>query len=386
MPALEDLKKAKAYSDAKKYEEKHLILRKLIESNSADFMVDSDVSGILGLTHLPTGFKMHLPKQVIAGLNVAQKQANLTPGKGMPRIEGGGQGSYTKLPSLKATLTNASKEVGEKAKAKTPFEKMFPATAKYQAKKTQQITVATPKQANFLNSASKYLGYAPGVWYDDSNPHENRMRFGNVVSGVGLAGLGLASIPILKYLFPERFADKGTALGLAAVAGGMAAPWVLNFPHTAWEFNNFAHKDNKDYSAEDRKTLQDKIKSKTPTLVKMPGDLPEKQSYVKIPLGTPIPKMHLADIAAEQLSSGYIDYGQAAGLMLAASRASEDKPWFTVGDLARTAIGAGAGAIAGTAAAKGIGMFMNLKPTEQKIMQGTGAALGTLINLGKLSL
>jgi len=65
-----------------------------------------------------------------------------------------------------------------------------------------------------------------------------------------------------------------------------------------------------------------------------------------------------------------------------AARASE-RPWFTVRDLAHAAIGAGAGAVAGTAAAKGIGLFMNISPTEQQIMQGTGAALGTLINLGK---
>ena len=46
-------------------------------------------------------------------------------------------------------------------------------------------------------------------------------------------------------------------------------------------------------------------------------------------------------------------------------------------------VGAGAGLLAGTVAAKGIGMFMNLSPNEQKVMQGTGAALGTLLNLGK---
>jgi hypothetical protein len=90
----------------------------------------------------------------------------------------------------------------------------------------------------------------------------------------------------------------------------------------------------------------------------------------------------MADVLSEQLRSGHIDYGQAAGMMMNAARAS-DRPWFTVRDLAHAAIGAGAGAVAGTAAAKGIGLFMNISPTEQQIMQGTGAALGTLINLGK---
>ena len=96
-----------------------------------------------------------------------------------------------------------------------------------------------------------------------------------------------------------------------------------------------------------------------------------------------IAKTHLADVMAEQLSSGYVDYGQAVGLMNRASRES-NKPWVTVRGLARAAIGAGAGGLAGTVAAKGIGLFMNLSPMEQKTMQGTGAALGTLISLGKL--
>ena len=85
------------------------------------------------------------------------------------------------------------------------------------------------------------------------------------------------------------------------------------------------------------------------------------------------------------VESGYVDYGQAAGLMLRAGQES-NKPWITVRDIANAAIGAGAGAIAGTIAAKGIGMFANLSPTERTAMQGTGAALGTLINLGKLGM
>lgn len=389
MSILNDLKKAKSYSDARKYEDKHLLMRRLMSDAPDDFMVDSENADIIGITHIPTGFRMHLPKTVIAGLNLGAKQAGLAAGKGMPNIAGGGKGSYgLKKPSLKGMLTNATKEVGEKAKEKTPFERLFSATAEYQKKKTRQAGVlARAKNANFVANARKYMGYDPGFWYDDSTPHINRSRLGNVITGAGLTGLGLASIPILQYFFPERFEEKGTALTAAAILAGMGTPWLANFPHTAWELNNFASKDNDKYTLADRDYINLTQSSKTPAFVRFAGDpVTQKKSYVNIPLNTPIPRMQMADVAAEQLSSGYIDYGQAAGLMLAASRASQDRSWFTVGDLARAAIGAGAGAIAGTAAAKGIGMFMNLKPTEQKIIQGTGAALGTLINLGKLSL
>lgn len=393
MAKLHDLKKAKSYSDVRKYEAKHLLMRQLLNDTPEEFMVDSEDSGIIGITHIPTGFRMHLPKTVIAGVTLSDKQAGLAPGKGMPNINGGGKGSYgLRKPSLKGTLTEATKDVGEKAKEKTPFERLFSATAEFQNKKTQYAGLtAAAKQSSALSTARQYLGYSPGVWYDENTAYPNRSRIGNLITGAGLTGLGLASIPVLKYLFPERFEDKDTALTTAAVVAGMGLPWLANFPHTFWELNNFASKDNDKYDSASRAKIKADIVDKTPTLIKFPGDkvsavATEKKAYIAVPLGTPIPKMHLADVAAEQLSSGYIDYGQAAGLMLAAARASQDRSWFTVGDLARAAIGAGAGALAGTVAAKGIGMFMNLKPTEQKIIQGTGAALGTLINLGKLRL
>jgi hypothetical protein len=395
MSTLADLKKAKAYSDAKNYENKHLIMRKLLEDAPNDFMVDSTSTDIVGITHTPTGFRMHLPKEIVDGLSLSGMSPFKAAGVAMKATQGLPRTATKKLPSIsgsvRANITKATmKKNPSKDKEKTPQEKMFPATTEFQNKKMQQNAImAKIKQGNeILGNGAKYLGYSPGVWYDESVPHVNRSRVGNLVTGVGLTGLGLASIPLLKYLFPERFEGKGTALSIAAVLGGMGLPWALNAPHTAWELRNLKHRSNDEYGESNRATLENNIAAANPKLSRLPGDpepieQPEKKSYVRIPLATPIPKMYLADIASEQLGSGYIDYGQAAGLMLAAANSS-NKPWFTVGDLARTAVGAGAGALAATVAAKGIGMFMNLKPTEQKIMQGTGAALGALINLGKL--
>lgn len=383
MSSLDELKKAKAFSDARQYEQKHLIMRKLIQGAPSDFEIDSSNSAIVGITHVPTGFQMHLPKSVVDGLNLSHKKATMkvpVAGRGLAKIRGGGKGSYQRMNGLasqaKADLTNATKQVGEDAMAKTPWEQAFPATAEYHKKKM--------KQAAFSADFSKYLGYSPGVWYGDDVEGKNRMRFGNAVSGVGLAGLGLAAVPVLKYLFPERFEGKDTALNIAAVAGGLALPWAVNFPHTFSELNSLGMTSNEEYDASKSDKFVDGFRSKA---YKISSDVASEESIKEafLPLGTPISKMHLADVAAEQFQSGFIDYGQAAGLMMAAQQSSS-KPWLTVGDLARGAIGAGAGAIAGTAAAKGIGMFMNMSPTEQKIMQGTGAALGTLINLGKLGI
>lgn len=396
---LDQLKKAKAYSDAKQYEQKHLLMYELIKNNKNDFIIDSeDDSDIVGVTHSPTGFQMHLPKNVIADLNVVNTTgykasaifklytlktsgAALSLGEGLP------QTATQRMPSQFGMLkTKIKKDTLNKDNA--VVNPMTKETDKYLRKKMRINAGMVNKRAGVVADTARYLGYRPGVWYDDDADvsYDNRMRFGNMVSGIGLAGLGLASVPLLKYLFPERFADKGKALNIAAIAGGLIAPWIINAPHTASEIANLTGTSNANYTPAARAKLQNATSNRFSRVNSYPGGTKssfEKQSFVS--LGTPIPKMQLADVASEQLQSGYIDYGQAAGLMMAANRASP-RPWFTVGDLARAAIGAGAGAIAGTAAAKGIGMFMNLKPTEQKIMQGTGAALGTLINLGKLSI
>lgn len=405
MSALKDLKKAKQFSDAKQYSQKHDLVHQLILESPKDFYVDSEKDGIVGLTHSATNFKIHVPKSVVGNLELGQAPGkesaaakSIGAGFGMPNISGGGNGSYTKMPSLfgsmKADLTKATKQVGEKNKRQEPVggtavEKLYPATADYMHKKMSPTPFAH-KNAAFTSDVSKALGYSPGFWYDSGTfTPTAQTRLGNLISGVGLTGLGLAAIPVLKYMFPERFAGKEKALMALAALGGMAAPWAINAPSTMADISRWSLPKNEDYTKEDQQNMQraSRIRSGIiPTgdnALVAQGKVPVKASSY-IPMDMQIAKTHLADVVSEQMRSGYVDYGQAAGLMLRASRES-NKPWFTVRDLAHAAIGAGAGAIAGTAAAKGIGMFVNLKPTEQKIMQGTGAALGTLINLGKLS-
>jgi len=402
MSTLGDLKKAKQYSDVKQYSQKHQLIHQLVREAPKEFYVDSEKDGIVGLTHSSTNFKIHVPKNVISGLQLSdapEKESAvadiMSAGSGMPNITGGGQGSYIKLPSLfgsmKSKLTKATKQVGEDAKKPSTgaASKLYPATVEYMNKKMAP-TPFPYKHAAFTSDLSKSLGYSPGLWYgEDAFSPAAQTRFGNLVAGVGLTGLGVASVPILKYLFPERFAGKEKALMALAAIGGMSAPWLINAPSTMADISRLTLPKNEDYTDDDWKKMQraSRIRSGIiPTgnnaLIAKGQDPTKVGSY--IPMDMQIARTHLADVVSEQMRSGYVDYGQAAGLMLRASQES-NKPWFTVRDIAHAAIGAGAGAVAGTAAAKGIGMFMNLSPKEQTVMQGTGAALGTLINLGKLS-
>lgn len=445
MTTVTDLKKAKQYSDARQYDQKHQLLYQLVKGAPEEFYVDSDSKGILGLTHELTGFKIHVPKQVVRGIKLrsaADKSSaaakSLSAGSGMPNILGGGQGSYMKLPSLfgnmKSQLTKATKQVGEQAKANgQPEQKpnsaatnLFPETTKFMQRKFQNpMPFAHKNAALTTRSISRGLGYSPGFWYgEDTFSPAAQTRAGNIISGLGLSGLGLLSIPVLQYFFPERFKGKGKSLAALSVLSGMAAPWILNAPSTAADLAGLGLPSNKDYTdkawrdsqvaartrsgiiptganaaiaeGRDPYAVNDSLNAPAavPTFAEEAADptsrfnagsdfVPPSKKSAYIPMDLQIAKTHLANVTAEQMRSGYVDYGQAAGLMLRASQES-NKPWLTVRDIANAAIGAGAGAIAGTIAAKGIGMFANLTPTERTAMQGTGTALGTLINLGKL--
>lgn len=66
MTDLDTLLAAKRHSDARRYSTKHQLIRKMMNDRPDDFAVDSDDGkGILGITHRPTGFRFHMPKQVV---------------------------------------------------------------------------------------------------------------------------------------------------------------------------------------------------------------------------------------------------------------------------------------------------------------------------------
>jgi hypothetical protein len=403
---LNELKKAKQYSDVKQYEQKHQLVYDMVKKTPHEFYIDSEDGDIVGLTHASTGFKMHIPKSVIDGLEVENKAfpKKLTSASSAPTAKaaakmlapiptGFGQinTSVKKAPSqfgaLKSQLTKATNRISIRDSKRdapaNPQAELFPATAKYYLDKQN-------KQAELTTgSIMRGLGYSPGLWYQkgDYSP-DAQTRFGNIVTGAGLAGLGMLSIPILKTIFPKRFEGKGKNLAALALLGGFGAPWLANMPSTVADLNRLFATKNENWTSEDKQKMITNMRMSSgvdPTLgtYGIKHMLPNSKKSSFIPMDMQIAKTHIADVLSEQLSSGYVDYGQAAGLMARAAK-ENNKPWVTVKDLTRAAVGAGAGGLAGMVAAKGIGMFMNLTPSEQNTMRNTGAAIGTLISLGKL--
>jgi len=59
---VKELLKAKKHSDNMSYHEKTQIVRRLLEKHPGQFKIDSRQTHTVGLTHKPSGFRIHLTK------------------------------------------------------------------------------------------------------------------------------------------------------------------------------------------------------------------------------------------------------------------------------------------------------------------------------------
>jgi hypothetical protein len=74
-PPLVRLLRAKALSDAGDYRGKAEIVRAMVAEAPHEWVVDSDAGHVVGLTHVPLGFRLHLPKRELAGTPLARPAA-----------------------------------------------------------------------------------------------------------------------------------------------------------------------------------------------------------------------------------------------------------------------------------------------------------------------
>jgi hypothetical protein len=81
---LDDLHRAKAHSDNQEYRPKADILKRLMRVAPADWKVDQPDRKFPGVTHIPSGYRFHLPAYAVslrkaAGLPIAQLKGLLSP-------------------------------------------------------------------------------------------------------------------------------------------------------------------------------------------------------------------------------------------------------------------------------------------------------------------
>jgi len=73
------LMQAKAHSDLGDYTSKNEILKLMLASRPGEFKVDSEDGDIVGLTHLPTNFKIHTQRSTLAGIKGFENWLRPTP-------------------------------------------------------------------------------------------------------------------------------------------------------------------------------------------------------------------------------------------------------------------------------------------------------------------
>jgi hypothetical protein len=67
-PPLPTLLKAKSHSEMGDYNTKYMLIRQMMQQHPEAFIVDSPTGKYHGITHVPTGFKFHVPPHVYGGL------------------------------------------------------------------------------------------------------------------------------------------------------------------------------------------------------------------------------------------------------------------------------------------------------------------------------
>src|SRR5262245_19991197 len=77
---LEQLLLAKELSDAGDYKGNHAIMQRLLAQAGNEFVVDSSRGSIVGLTHAPSGFRLHLPRKALPDSFRALLAAQARPG------------------------------------------------------------------------------------------------------------------------------------------------------------------------------------------------------------------------------------------------------------------------------------------------------------------
>jgi hypothetical protein len=74
---LDRLKAIKAESDRKNYARKHQLLRVLLQDYPSEFVIDSPGGKHPGITHSPTGFRMHAPAGIMGNIKTARRLSEL---------------------------------------------------------------------------------------------------------------------------------------------------------------------------------------------------------------------------------------------------------------------------------------------------------------------
>lgn len=416
------LLKAKKFSDSKNYEEKNRILMQLLYERPDEFLIDSDLNNkFSGITHVPTNFKIHVPRNIIPA---AVKRQELT-------MKSASELSWSDVPEQAVIYANAIKSTYKKvANALLPgtYAWINPYDNRVVVDKSGDVSTCLEKEAiahevcqpddNLLDGPpwilvkcardrlmSDVLGpvaqafmLKPSRFSDaigGATPLASMLAGGLLSAGIGY-GAGTLAESLAPGIFEKntarkRFAALGGILGALPGAGlglyGMAN-WgsQLNPDRNKSSFRAFTSPNILMGSPKSVTPPISPIKQAAYYLAAIQPEINEEMQKVALDFGGGYGDISLEPIPVDAFNRLVLNDPfttmpmQAAtlGIVNAASNIGGPSRFVSPMDIARVGMGMGAGYVQATIGGKVLGALAGLTPGAQKTLQNAGIVAGAV--------
>lgn len=406
------LLQAKAMSDGKNYHEKNKILRDLFMSSPDDFLIDSDLNKkFVGVTHVPTSFKIHAPRDIIPYTVKRQEALN--------KISSDLSWSY--VPELVNTYTSAAKSIFEKvARALLPNMRAWinPSNDKvlvddYGVIPSRDVSTVLEKNgihhkigkpnlnrpwilvksATTISSVAGPMAQAfaikPSGFTDaigGATPLASMIAGGALTAGLGYGAGALAETfapeVFEKGKLRKRLAVLGGALGAlpgAALGGVGMSNWddPSNPDRHSSSFNSFI-RPNVLFGNSSLKQASDSLSDIQPQIsdeMKKAADFFGNSDSLYL---APIPVDAFNRVIMGDPFSSSNMQAATMGIVGAANTLNGGSGFITPMDIAKIGIGMGAGYAQATIGGKVLGALAGLTPQAQRTLQNAGIMAGAI--------
>ena len=353
---LDQLQAAKAHSDRRDYGSKHRLIRNLMTERPDEFKIDSQEGDILGITHIPTGFRLHVPRLVVP-----------TPKPEPIKTASWQDPDWKTVPIWSVKYAVAVAPVAESLKEE-PYEGdvwVSPETGEIRMAALGDYPDVTNepwvrvKQAltvgEVLSPIGPLINQTPFSFDTAGGP---RPVASMLAGGLVGAGLGYAGGRLAEYLMPGTF-TPGAAKTRAALLGGLmgATPGALGMG-----LNHLEGKSVFDKAASWRKTC---------SLILQDLELPDVLKFAANIFRPVIDVAQFNNAIWQDPFSPQSTQAVASGLVYGAG-VSKNSPIVSPMDVARMAVGMGTGYASATLVGKTFGALAGLSPDAQRALQTAG--------------
>lgn len=415
------LLQAKKFSDTRNYHEKNKILRNLMAERPDDFVIDSSLNRkYVGVTHVPTAFKVHAPLDIIPSTVKRQErmdkiaenfQWQCVPALVSAYVKSArhlyGKVAKALLPTMQVWLnpinekvlidnrlgapsgdvSTALEKVGVVAKTGRPnFE--YPWILVKRANSTRISSIVGPMAQALAIKPSKFTNYIGGA-----TPLASMLAGGTLAAGLGY-GAGALAETFAPDVFEKNTLRKRLAT-LGGVVGTLPGLALGGVGMHTWDSPHNPHRASTSFKAF---TTPNVLYGNPPTvgrpdiskaaacLKAIQPEISEEMQKAADMFNTPDEPFNLTPIPVDAFNRLVMNdpfapapiQAATVGLVSAANTYRGGMGLITPMDIARVGIGMGAGYVQATVGGKVLGALAGLTPQAQKTLQTAGVVAGAL--------